>query len=105
MPILSGLHAIQDIQADYGMGHVAVVQAGLVHVKDHSMVVGECDPFEGLPSFTTDNVRLDPYLTDDTWEPQAAFRKWVFQLANALGKEHPQPCPPWVPEKWATEEP
>lgn len=97
-PLLSGLYLLADIQQKYGLGLIALAQAGIngcagkVIVRDESY-----DDFsdEVMP-VNEDVITLDSLLLDETWEPKQVFLVWATQLANAYGREQPLELAPWL---------
>lgn len=92
--LLSNLHLFADIQERFGVGKVAVVQAGLVEVAEKAVVRGNRDIRP--PQFKENDIPLDDILLDEHWSPKDVFMQWATQLANSLELVQPISCPPWI---------
>ena len=95
-PLLSSLHLFADIQDRFGIGKVALVQAGLMEVGEKT--ISEA-PFCHLHQFKEADIPLDATLWDEHLSPKDVFMQWATQLANALGLERPILRSPWLDDK------
>jgi len=90
----SSLYLLRDIQQEFGISPVYIIQAGVMNVKDVGIVLKNCP----VSSWTSpeNEVTLDAITLSQDWDPKFEFRRWATQFANHIGEEDAIPESPWV---------
>lgn len=89
----SGLYLLKDVQDEFGVSRVAVVQAGLCCPGNTALIIPR---WNDEPAIKNTEVPLDEVLLDENWSPETVFLEWATQFSNYLDKTQPIICPPWV---------
>ena len=94
-PWCSATYLFHDIQREFWISPIAVVQTGVLRAAGCKLVLPPVLLDDPRP-FNSYSVELNAILLPENWSPSPIFRQWATQFANYWGEEQPIACPPWV---------